>query len=90
MERGFDGGVAVVKIPNQGESDRMSSFAKESKNLCHQPFMAAIAAVHATLKALREGTPPGDLSAVAPADLVKAVTRDAEHQAWLKSFLSRE
>ncbi len=82
----FLGGVSPALL----ELDYLSS---QGVRIClqgHQPFMAAIAAVHATLKALREGTPPGDLTGVAPADLVKTVTRDAEHQAWLKSFVGGE
>ena len=54
----------------------------------HQPFAAAVNAVHETLKALREGTPPGDLPGVAPAELMRRVTRDADHRGWMEEFLS--
>src|SRR5262249_23547912 len=37
----------------------------------HQPFAAAVKAIHDTLKALREGTPPSKLSGVADAQLMK-------------------
>lgn len=53
----------------------------------HQPFMAAIQAVHDTLKALRDGTPPADLPGVAAGDLVKQVTRDADYRRWMQEFL---
>ena len=53
----------------------------------HQPFMAAVAAVEETLKALREGTPPGDLAGVAPPGLMKRVTRDGDHRRWMGEFL---
>lgn len=53
----------------------------------HQPFMAAVQAVHATLKALREGTPPAKLTGVAPEELMKQVTRDAHYARWTKEFL---
>ena len=53
----------------------------------HQPFAAAVAAIHATLKALREGTPPADLKGIAPAALMKAVTREADYAAWTRDFL---
>ena len=43
----------------------------------HQPFAAAVKAIHDTLKALRDGTPPGKLQGVADAELMKRVTRDA-------------
>ena len=54
----------------------------------HQPFAAAVNAVHETLKALREGTPPGELAGVAPADLMRRVTRDADYRAWMEDFLT--
>ena len=54
----------------------------------HQPFAAAVNAVHETLKALREGTPPGELEGVAPADLMRRVTRDADYRAWMDDFLT--
>jgi carboxyvinyl-carboxyphosphonate phosphorylmutase len=53
----------------------------------HQPFAAAVAAIHATLKALREGTPPAELKGIAPASVMKTVTRDADYAAWTRDFL---
>ncbi|TWT01168.1 oxaloacetate decarboxylase [Reyranella sp. CPCC 100927] len=53
----------------------------------HQPIMAAVQAVHDTLKALRDGTPPGKLANIASADLMKRVTRDADYARWTKEFL---
>lgn len=53
----------------------------------HQPFAAAVAAIHATLAALREGTPPAELKGVAPAALMKQVTREADYAAWTRDFL---
>ena len=53
----------------------------------HQPIMAAVQAVHDTLKALRDGTPPAKLANIASADLMKRVTRDADYAKWTKEFL---
>jgi carboxyvinyl-carboxyphosphonate phosphorylmutase len=53
----------------------------------HQPFAAAVKAVHDTLKALREGTPPSKLSGVADAALMKRVTREGDYASWTKEFL---
>jgi carboxyvinyl-carboxyphosphonate phosphorylmutase len=53
----------------------------------HQPFAAAVKAVHDTLKALREGTPPSKLTGVADAELMKRVTRDGDYATWTKDFL---
>jgi len=53
----------------------------------HQPFMAAVRAVHETLKALRAGTPPAELAGLAPAELMKQVTRDQDYRRWMEDFL---
>ena len=54
----------------------------------HQPFAAAVNAVYETLKALREGAPPGEIAGVAPPDLMRRVTRDADYRRWMEEFLS--
>ncbi|MBW6400941.1 isocitrate lyase/PEP mutase family protein [Roseomonas sp. HJA6] len=53
----------------------------------HQPFAAAVAAIHATLKALRDGTAPADLQGIAPAALMKQVTREADYATAARDFL---
>jgi carboxyvinyl-carboxyphosphonate phosphorylmutase len=53
----------------------------------HAPISAATQAVHETLKALREGTPPTALTGLASADLTARVTREAGVAAWLAEFL---
>lgn len=53
----------------------------------HPPYMAAIQATYATLKALREGTAPSKLAGLASNDLLKKVTRDADWQRWSREFL---
>jgi len=53
----------------------------------HQPFQAAIAALHATMKALREGTDPAELPGLAPPPLARAVTREESYAAWTRDFL---
>ncbi|HEX3936410.1 MAG TPA: isocitrate lyase/PEP mutase family protein [Xanthobacteraceae bacterium] len=54
----------------------------------HMPFMAAVNAVHETLKALRAGTPPAELKSIASPDLMKRVTRQADYAKWSKEFLN--
>ena len=53
----------------------------------HAPFAAAVKAVHDTLKALREGTPPSKLTGIADAELMKRVTRGGDYATWTKEFL---
>jgi carboxyvinyl-carboxyphosphonate phosphorylmutase len=53
----------------------------------HAPFAAAVKAVYDTLKTLRAGTPPGKLTGIADAELMKRVTRDGDYAKWTKEFL---
>ena len=55
----------------------------------HAPFNAAVNAVHATLKALRDGKPWWELQNISPpSDLLKQSTRLADYQAWTRDFLN--
>ncbi len=53
----------------------------------HQPFSAAIRAVHDTLKALRDGVPPGKVDGLAPGALLRDVTAAGDYDAWAARFL---
>ena len=53
----------------------------------HQPFMAAVRAVHETLKALRDGTPTAQIAGTASGELMKRVTRDDDYRRWTSDFL---
>jgi oxaloacetate decarboxylase len=55
----------------------------------HAPFNAAVNAIHATLKALRDGKPSWELQNISPpSDLLKQATRLADYAAWTKDFLN--
>jgi oxaloacetate decarboxylase len=54
----------------------------------HQPFSAAVQAVYTTLKALREGTKPSELTGVASSAMMAKVTRAGEFNTWTEKFLS--
>ena len=53
----------------------------------HQPFRAAVRAIHDTLKSLREGTPPADLKNLASNELMAKLTRSADYAGWTHDFL---
>jgi len=53
----------------------------------HQPFSAAVKAVYDTLKALREGVKPKDLTGIASADMMARVTREGDYKSWTDRFL---
>ena len=82
--------VPVILGAAGPEIQDLDYLAQSGVRIClqgHQPFMAAIEAVHATLKALREGTPPADLKGVASPELVRRVTRDDDYRRWMKDYL---
>ena len=56
----------------------------------HAPIAAATQAVHATLKALREGVSPKQLQGLASSELTSRVMRDAETKARGATFLGLE
>ena len=88
--------AAAVKVPIMlggvgAELDDPAYLAAKGVRIClqgHLPIMAAIRAVHDTLKALREGVPPAKIAGVAPEALMQAVTRDKDYKAWIREFLS--
>jgi carboxyvinyl-carboxyphosphonate phosphorylmutase len=53
----------------------------------HQPFMAAVQAMHDCLQALREGTPPAQLRGVASSELMQQLSRDANYRNWQDDYL---
>jgi carboxyvinyl-carboxyphosphonate phosphorylmutase len=53
----------------------------------HQPFQASVRAIHDTLKALRDGTPPADLKNLASNKLMADVTRSSDYAGWIRDFL---
>ena len=53
----------------------------------HQPFAAAVQAIYATLKALREGTKPANLQGIASPELMRRVLREADYTQWTRDFL---
>jgi carboxyvinyl-carboxyphosphonate phosphorylmutase len=53
----------------------------------HQPFQAGMRAIHDTMKALRDGAAPADLSGLASNELVHKSTRGADYERWMRDFL---
>ena len=87
--------AAEVKIPlmlggTTGELTDRGFLAARNVRIClqgHAPFSAAVFAVHRTLKALRDGVPPGELENIASPELMRQVTRAGDYQQWTKDFL---
>jgi carboxyvinyl-carboxyphosphonate phosphorylmutase len=53
----------------------------------HPTLPAAIQAMYATLKALRDGVEPADLPGLASKDLIAQVTRRADYDRWTAEYL---
>lgn len=53
----------------------------------HQPIMAAVQAIHATLKALRDGVHPKELTGLPSPELVKIATRSDAYARWTEDYL---
>lgn len=87
--------AAAVKLPiilgGAGKDMRDLGFlAHHRVRIClqgHQPFMAAVRAVHDTLAALRSGTAPEQLSGVADDALMKRVMRAEDYARWSRDWL---
>ena len=83
-------GIPVILGAAGPEIADLDYLAGNGVRIClqgHQPFMAAVEAVYASLKALREGTPPAELKGVASRELMRRVTRDEDYERWTKDFL---
>ncbi len=88
---------AVLSIPlmlggTSGEladKDYLGSVGVKVALQGHLPFAAAIKAVYDTLKALRDGVVPADLSSqLATSEQMDQFTRKADYAKWTSSFLS--
>jgi len=53
----------------------------------HLPIRAAIHAIRETMQALRDGTPPAQIGALASPATVDLLTREADYRSWTKDFL---
>jgi carboxyvinyl-carboxyphosphonate phosphorylmutase len=57
-------------------------------NQGHSPIMAAVQAIHDTMKALRDGTEPSQLKNLASSDLMKTLTHAASYDEAARNYLS--
>ncbi len=86
---------AAVRIPlflggTTGELADLDFLSAHNVKVClqgHAPFSAAVHAVYQTLKALRDGTPPGELWNIASSELMRRVTRADDYQKSTKDYL---
>jgi carboxyvinyl-carboxyphosphonate phosphorylmutase len=87
--------AAAVRLPiilgGAGKELRdLDYLARQRVRVClqgHQPFMAAVRAVHDTLATLRSGTPPEQLTGVADDALMQRAMRAEDYERWGKDWL---
>jgi carboxyvinyl-carboxyphosphonate phosphorylmutase len=92
----LDAVAAAVKLPlflgsPAAEIQDLDYLSARNVRVClqgHLPFMAAVNAVHETLKALRGGAKPASITSLASPDLMKKVTRQADYARWSRDFLN--
>jgi carboxyvinyl-carboxyphosphonate phosphorylmutase len=53
----------------------------------HLPFAAGVRAVYETMRALRDGVQPDEITTAAPSEMMRRLTREAEYTAWTKDYL---
>jgi carboxyvinyl-carboxyphosphonate phosphorylmutase len=53
----------------------------------HLPFAAGVRAVYETMRALRDGTQPDQITTAAPGEMMRRLTREAEYTDWTKAYL---
>jgi oxaloacetate decarboxylase len=91
----FDAIAAEVKLPIvlgglSGDMLDKAYLASRGVRIAlqgHQPFSAAVQAVYTTLKALRDGVKPSELTGIASAGMIGRVTRDGDYKSWTERFL---
>jgi carboxyvinyl-carboxyphosphonate phosphorylmutase len=82
------GTVSVPLVLGGVEPELMdrSYLAARGVRIClqgHQPIMAAFEAVRATLQALRDGTPPAQLTGLPAKGMMQRLTCEKDYRAWL-------
>jgi carboxyvinyl-carboxyphosphonate phosphorylmutase len=77
------GGVPPALLDKQYLASRGVRVALQG----HQPFSASVKAIYDTLKALRDGTKPSDLTGIASSETMARVTREGDYKSWTEKFL---
>ena len=73
---------------SEGRREAMAAAGVRVALQGHQPFMAAVQAVHDTLQALRAGVAPKALHNQPSAALMKTLTKEADYAAAARDFLA--
>ena len=83
--------LSIILVHGGGEMTDLKYLASQGVRIRlqpHLPIHAAVKAVYDTLKALREGTAPAEITNVLKGDLKQQILRGGDHKKWLKDFLA--
>ena len=91
----LDAIAAEVKIPlllggvsgDLRDKDYLASRGVRIALQGHLPFAAGVRAVYETMRALRDGTQPDQITTAASADMMRRLTREAEYADLMKAYL---
>ena len=91
----LDAVAAAVKIPLllggvSGDLRDRAYLASRGVRIAlqgHLPFAAGVRAVYETMRALRDGIQPDQITGAAPADMMRRLTREADYAEWSKAYL---
>ncbi len=74
-------------VPEIDDKDFLAAHGVRFALQGHLPFMAAVEATRATMQALRDGVKPADIKGVAPAALIKRLSRQDDYNKAIADFL---
>jgi carboxyvinyl-carboxyphosphonate phosphorylmutase len=80
--------LILANISSELESTDLSSYRVRISLQGHLPIMAAMQGVYETMKALRDGTSPGQIQNAASSDLLKTLTRAGSYDEATRTYLS--
>jgi carboxyvinyl-carboxyphosphonate phosphorylmutase len=91
----LDAIAAEVKIPlllggvsgDLRDKDYLASRGVRIALQGHLPFAAGVRAVYETMRALRDGTQPDQITTAASAEMMRRLTREAEYADHMKAYL---
>ena len=82
--------IPIFIAPKDEQIIDLAYLASKGVKIClqsHQPFFAAVQAVYATLRALRDGIPASQIKNIASDNLIKKVTQSDEYDKLIKDYL---
>ncbi len=77
-----------IADPAMADTDMLAGHGVRIALHGHAPFAAAVEAVYRTMKELRDGVAPSELSLRSEPGRLETLTREERYQEWCRSFLS--